>query len=50
MMNEGQNIRRLPLLEGPNYEEWKAKMRISLNALDEKTWQAVLIAWTYCHE
>ena len=35
-----------PLFDGTNYAYWKVRMRVFLQSLDEKLWQAVEIGWT----
>ena len=34
------------LFGGTNYVYWKVRMRVFLQSLDEKVWQAVEIGWT----
>ena len=37
----------IPLLfDGTNYAYWKVRMRVFLQSLDDKVWQAVEIGWT----
>ena len=35
-----------PLFDGTNYAYWKVRVRVFLQSLDEKVWQAVEIGWT----
>ena len=35
-----------PLFDGTNYAYLKVRMRVFLQSLDEKVWQAVEIGWT----
>ena len=45
-MDRGQSLIISSLFDGTNYAYWKARMRASLQSLDEKVWQAVKIGWT----
>ena len=45
-MDRGQLLIILPLFYGTNYVYWKVRMRVFLQSLDEKVWQAVEIGWT----
>ena len=45
-MDRGQSLIILPLFDGTNYAYWKVHMRVFLQSLDEKVWQAVEIGWT----
>ena len=45
-MDRGQSLIMLPLFDGTNYAYWKVHMRVFLQSLDEKVWQAVEIGWT----
>ena len=45
-MDRGQSLIILPLFDGTNYAYWKVHMRVFLQSLDEKVWQAIEIGWT----
>ena len=45
-MDRGQSLIIPPLFDGTNYAYWNARMRVFLQSLDEKVWQAVEIGWT----
>ena len=45
-MDRGQSLIILPLFDGINYAYWKVRMRVFLQSLGEKVWQAVEISWT----
>ena len=45
-MDRGQLLVIPPLFDGTNYAYWKVRMRVFLQSLDEKLWQAVEIGWT----
>ena len=45
-MDRGQSLIIPPLFDGTNYAYWKIRMRVFLQFLDEKVWQAVEIGWT----
>ena len=45
-MDRGQLLIIPPLFDGTNYAYWKVRMRVFLQSLDEKVWQAVEIGWT----
>ena len=45
-MDKGQSLIIPPLFNGTNYAYWKVRMRVFLQSLDEKVWQAVDIGWT----
>ena len=49
-MNRGQLLIIPPLFDGTNYVYWKVRMRVFLQSLDEKVWQAVEIGWTKSKE
>ena len=46
VMNKGQSLIIPPLFDGTNYAYWKVRIRVFLQSLDEKEWQAVEIGWT----
>ena len=45
-MDRGQSLIIPPLFDGTNYAYWKVRMRVFLQSLDEKVWQAIEIGWT----
>ena len=45
-MDRRQSLIIPPLSYGTNYAHWKVRMRVFLQSLDEKVWQAVEISWT----
>ena len=45
-MDRGQSLIIPHLFNGINYAYWKVRMRVFLQSLDEKVWQAVEIGWT----
>ena len=49
-MDRGQSLIIPPLFDGTNYAYWKVRMRVFLQSLDEKVWQAVEIGWTKLKE
>ena len=45
-MDRGQSLIIHSLFNSTNYAYWKVRMRVFLQSLDEKVWQAVEISWT----
>ena len=45
-MDRGQSIIIPHLFDGTNYAYWKVRMRVFLQSLDEKVWQAMEIGQT----
>ena len=45
-MDRGQSLLIPPLFDGTNYAYWKVCMRVFLQSLDKKVWQAMEIGWT----
>ena len=45
-MDRGQSLIILHLFDSTNYAYWKVRMRVFLQSLDKKVWQAVEIGWT----
>src|ERR1044072_1628596 len=43
---EGGSVSRPPVLDGTNYDYWKARMTAFLKSIDNKTWKAVVKGWT----
>ena len=46
MDNEG-NVNKPPILDGTNYDYWKARMVAFMKSLDIKTWKAVVKGWEH---
>ena len=49
-MDRGQSLIIPHLFDGTNYAYWKVRMRVFLQSLDKKVWQAVEIGWTKTKE
>ena len=49
-MDRGQSLIISPLFDDTNYAYWKVRIRVFLQSLDEKVWQAVEIGWTKLKE
>ena len=45
-MDRGQSLIIPHLFNDTNYAYWKVRMRVFLQSLDKKVWQAVWIGWT----
>ena len=45
-MDKGQSLIIPSLFDDTNYVKWKVRMRVFLQSLDEKVWQAMEIDWT----
>ena len=45
-MDRGQSLIIPPLFDGTNYAYWKVCIRVFLQSLDEKVWQAMEIGQT----
>ena len=45
-MDRGQSLIIYLFFYGTNYAYWKVRMRVFLQSLDEKVWQAIEISWT----
>ena len=43
---EGGSVNRPPVLDGTNYDYWKARMTTFLRSIDIKTWKAIVKGWT----
>ena len=46
VMDRGQSLIIPHLFDDSNYAYWKVHMRVFLQSLDEKVWQAMEIGWT----
>ena len=46
VMDRGQSLIIPHLFDDSNYAYWKVRMRVFLQSLDEKVWQAMEIGWT----
>ena len=44
-MDKGQSLIIPHLFDSTNYTYWKVRMRVFLQSLNEKVWQAMEIAW-----
>ena len=49
-MDRGQSLIIPSLFYGTNYAYWKVRIRVFLQSLDKKVWQAVEIGWTKSKE
>ena len=49
-MDRGQSLIIPHLFDDTNYVYWKVCMKVFLESLDEKVWQAVEIGWTKTKE
>ena len=49
-MDKGKSLSIPPLFDGTNYAYWKVCMRVFLQSLDKKVWQAMEIGWTKLKE
>ena len=49
-MDRGQSLIISPLFDDTNYAYWKVRIRVFLQSLDEKVWQAIEIGWTKLKE
>ena len=45
-MDRGQSLIIPPLFDGTNYAYWKVRMRVFMQSLDKKVWQAIEIGQT----
>src|ERR1044072_5086066 len=45
-VKEGGSVNRPPVLDGTNYDYWKARMTTFLKSIDNKTWKAIVKGWT----
>jgi len=44
---EGGSIIRPPILDGANYDHWKARMVAFLKSMDQKPWKAIIKGWEH---
>jgi len=44
---EGVSSSRPPILDGTNYDYWKARMVAFLKSMDNKTWKAIIKGWDH---
>ncbi|KAK2362046.1 gag-protease polyprotein [Trifolium repens] len=44
--NEG-SINRPPVLDGSNYDYWKARMIAFIKSMDQKAWKAIVTGWNH---
>jgi hypothetical protein len=47
MVKDGGFVNRPPLLNGSNFDYWKARMVAFLRSMDNKTWKAVVNGWDH---
>jgi hypothetical protein len=47
MDKDGGSINRPPILDGSNYDYWKARMVAFLKSMDSRAWKAVVKGWTH---
>ena len=45
-VKEGGSVTRPPVLDGTNYDYWKARMTAFLKSIDNKTLRAIVKGWT----
>src|ERR1044072_8497901 len=43
----GGSVNRPPILDGTNYDYWKARMVVYLKSTDSKTWKAIVKGWKH---
>ena len=46
MGSKGPLKSKVPILDGSNYQFWKARVRTFIKSIDERAWQCVLKEWT----
>jgi len=44
---EGVSSSRPPILDGTNYDYWKARMVAFLKSMDNKTWKVIIKGWDH---
>lgn len=42
----GGFVNRPPIIDGTNYDYWKARMIVFLKSMDIKTWKSGIKGWT----
>jgi hypothetical protein len=47
MDKDGRSINRPPILDGSNYDYWKARMVAFLKSMDNRACKAVVKGWTH---
>src|ERR1044072_908445 len=45
-VKEGGSVTRPPILDGTNYDYWKARMTAFRRSIDNKTWKSIVKGWT----
>ena len=45
MDKEREFVNRPPILDGTNYDYWKARMVVVIKSLDNKAWKFVVKGW-----
>ncbi|KAK2409421.1 gag-protease polyprotein [Trifolium repens] len=46
-MDKRGSINRPPVLDGSNYDYWKARMVAFLKSMDQKAWRAIITGWNH---
>ncbi|MCI24455.1 gag-pol polyprotein, partial [Trifolium medium] len=46
-MKDGGSFNKPPVLDGSNYDYWKARMVAFLKSMDSKSWKAIVKGWTH---
>jgi len=44
---DGGSISRPPILDGTNYDYWKARMMAFFKSMDSKTWKVIIKDWEH---
>ena len=47
MDRNGGSINRPPVLDGSNYDYWKARMIAFIKSMDSKAWKAIVTGWNH---
>ncbi|KAK2362825.1 gag-protease polyprotein [Trifolium repens] len=47
MDRNGGSINRPPVLDGSNYDCWKARMIAFIKSMDQKAWRAIITGWNH---
>ncbi|KAK2396297.1 gag-protease polyprotein [Trifolium repens] len=47
MDRNGGSINRPPVLDGSNYDYWKARMIAFIKSMDKKAWKAIVTGWNH---
>ncbi|KAK2411140.1 gag-protease polyprotein [Trifolium repens] len=46
-MDKRGSTNRPPVLDGSNYDYWKARMVVFLKSMDQKAWRAIITGWNH---